>query len=119
MTWRRAVGVNPPSGVAKAKGKKQETKVMDRGSLFFSLLPFALCLVFAGVMLALMPAIARGLRLGRRNFAGESVSTGYGLVIWLPAALALGWSATRNVSAAAPAATALVNFGLIRLAYDL
>src|SRR5713226_9283837 len=92
---------------------------MDRDSQYFSILPIALSLVLAGVMLALMPAIARGLRLGRRNFAGETVETGYGLVIWLPAALALGWSATRNVTGAAPAATALVVFGLVGLADDL
>ena len=29
----------------------------------------------AGLMLALMPAVARGLRLHRRNFAGEAVCT--------------------------------------------
>jgi UDP-GlcNAc:undecaprenyl-phosphate/decaprenyl-phosphate GlcNAc-1-phosphate transferase len=92
---------------------------MDRDSPYFSLLPSSLCLVFAGVMLALMPAIARGLRLERRNFAGESVNTGYGLVIWLPVALALGWSVTRNVTGGAPAATALVIFGLVGLADDL
>jgi UDP-GlcNAc:undecaprenyl-phosphate/decaprenyl-phosphate GlcNAc-1-phosphate transferase len=92
---------------------------MDHDSLYFSLLPFALCLALTGVMLALMPAIVQGLRLERRNFAGESVRTGYGLVIWLPAALALGWSAIRNVSSAAPAATALVIFGLVGLADDL
>lgn len=73
----------------------------------------------AALLLALMPAVARWLRMGRPNFAGETVSTGYGVVVWLSAALALGWSATRNVMGAAPAATALVIFGLVGLADDL
>jgi hypothetical protein len=93
--------------------------LIERDSPYFSLLPFAFCLLFAAFMRALMPAIARRLRLERQNFAGENVNTGYGIVIWLPAALALGWSATRNVAGAAAAATAMVIFGLVGLADDL
>src|SRR5260370_41161378 len=39
--------------------------------------------------------------------------------MWLPVAVTLGWSATRNATGAAPAATALVVFGLVGLADDL
>jgi UDP-GlcNAc:undecaprenyl-phosphate GlcNAc-1-phosphate transferase len=105
--------------VEKAKGKRQKAKVMERDSPYFFFLPFAFCLITAGLMLAAMPVVSRGLRLQRPNFAGETVSTGYGLVIWLPALAALGFSATRGVPGAAPAATALVVFGLVGLADDL
>jgi hypothetical protein len=73
----------------------------------------------AGLMLAALPLITRRFRLERRNFAGETISTGYGLAVWLPAALALGWSAMRGLPGAAPAVTALVIFGLAGLADDL
>jgi UDP-GlcNAc:undecaprenyl-phosphate/decaprenyl-phosphate GlcNAc-1-phosphate transferase len=88
---------------------------MDRHFPYLFLLPFS----FYFLLAALMPAIARRLRLERRNFAGETLHTGGGIVIWLPAALALGWSATRSVTGAAPAATALVIFGLVGLVDDL
>jgi hypothetical protein len=79
----------------------------------------AIGLVGAGVMLAVMPSIARALRLHRKNFAQQSVTTAYGIAIWLPAAVALGWAAQRGLPGAAPAATALVLFGLVGLADDL
>jgi hypothetical protein len=70
-------------------------------------------------MLAVMPSISRFLRLERSNFAGIAILTGYGLAVWLPAAAALGWSTVRGLPGAAPAATALVVFGLVGLADDL
>src|SRR5258708_5657028 len=92
---------------------------MDRDSPYFYLLPFAFCLIAEGFVLAGMPAVARVLRLQRPNFAGETVYTAYGLAIWIPAAAALGWSATRGVVGAGPGATALLVFGLVGLADDL
>lgn len=77
-----------------------------------------LAMAVAGLLLAVMPGAARRLLLERRNFAGEAVHTGYGLAIWLPAVAALGWSVTQGLPAAAPAATALVIFGLVGLADD-
>lgn len=87
--------------------------------LTLCLLPVAISLVSAGLMLWLMPVLVRALRLERRNFAGESIGSGYGLVVWIPASIALGWSATRGLPGAAPAATALVLFGLVGLVDDL
>jgi UDP-GlcNAc:undecaprenyl-phosphate GlcNAc-1-phosphate transferase len=75
--------------------------------------------VLAGVMLAIMPAVVGLLRLNRRNFAGKTVSTGYGVVVWLPATVALAWYATHRLTGAAPAATALLLFGMVGLADDL
>jgi UDP-GlcNAc:undecaprenyl-phosphate GlcNAc-1-phosphate transferase len=89
---------------------------MSAGELILSVVAAMLA---AGLTLALMPWICRGLRLERSNFAGETVGTGYGIVIWLPAAGTLVWSATRGLPGAAPAATALVVFGLVGLADDL
>lgn len=81
-------------------------------------LAVAVAILIGGMMLWAMPPVARKLRLERTNFVGETVLTAYGLVIWLPAAVALGWSATRGLPGAAPAATALVVFGLVGLADD-
>ena len=78
-----------------------------------------IAVVTAALVRAVMPAVGRSLSLGRRNFAGETVSTGYGIMIWLPVGIALGWSTTQNVAGTAPAATALVLFGLVGLADDL
>jgi UDP-GlcNAc:undecaprenyl-phosphate/decaprenyl-phosphate GlcNAc-1-phosphate transferase len=70
-------------------------------------------------MLALMPHIARWLRLQRQNFMQEAVDAGYGLAVWVAAAAALSWEAARRIPGAAPAVTALFVFGLVGLADDL
>jgi UDP-GlcNAc:undecaprenyl-phosphate/decaprenyl-phosphate GlcNAc-1-phosphate transferase len=82
------------------------------------LAPIPLALLLAGLLLLGMPVVARALRLERRNFAGETLFTGYGLVVWVPTAVALGWLAGRGVPGAAPGVTALVVFGLVGLADD-
>jgi UDP-GlcNAc:undecaprenyl-phosphate GlcNAc-1-phosphate transferase len=89
------------------------------GGLASLLLPAALSLLVAVLMLILMPGIARLLRLQRQNFMQEAVATGYGLAVWLPAAVALAWDATRGVPGAAPAVTAMLLFGLVGLVDDL
>jgi UDP-GlcNAc:undecaprenyl-phosphate GlcNAc-1-phosphate transferase len=83
------------------------------------LIPAALTLVVAVLMLALMPGIARWLRLRRQNFMQEGVDTGCGLAVWVAAAAGLSWGAIHGQSSAAPAVTALLVFGLVGLADDL
>jgi UDP-GlcNAc:undecaprenyl-phosphate GlcNAc-1-phosphate transferase len=89
---------------------------MDTSSLFWA---WAIALAGASVGRVLLPFLGRITRLRRRNFAGETITAGGGLAVWLPAALALSWEAWRGVSAAAPAVTALLVFGLVGLADDL
>jgi UDP-GlcNAc:undecaprenyl-phosphate/decaprenyl-phosphate GlcNAc-1-phosphate transferase len=83
------------------------------------LAPLPIALVLAGLLLLVMPLLTRGLRLERRNFAGEAVLSGYGLAVWLPAAGALGWLAVRGLPGAGPALVAVLVFGGVGLADDV
>jgi UDP-GlcNAc:undecaprenyl-phosphate GlcNAc-1-phosphate transferase len=89
---------------------------MIPGTVTFSAL---IAVLAGGLFLLAMPWLARALHLERQNFAREPVSTGYGMVLWLPSATALGWAGMRGLTGAWPAVTALVVFGLVGLADDL